>query len=248
VCYYGQVATLACAFKQTVSFATKFEQLYAYLSTAGEDTRLFGFGADAPPTPLSSLLTLAKGTHVTHSERGAGVICKVDPSDWRGRPYVVEYANGERHHYTIAAAASKLCVDDAEPKSHSKSIEGTRVIHRELGHGVIQTFQPDSGTPYVVEYADGERHRYSLAAILTEFDAVDAVSVPPSPQVVPAPPIPAPAVKDAWLQSDAEPPVRESGEESPSDSIESNRRVFGGARAPQPAISGQPINTDQSGR
>ena len=39
---YCQVASLACASNESVTFSGKLEQLYAYFSTAGEDARIFG--------------------------------------------------------------------------------------------------------------------------------------------------------------------------------------------------------------
>ena len=172
------MATLACAFKENFTFAHKAEQLYAYLSTAGEDTRLFGFDASLPLPPLTSLLTFAKGTFVSHEQRGAGMICQVDPWDPVAKPYIVQYSDGEQHRYSIAQVKSKLRL--LAPSA--LKIEGTRIIHPTHGPGVIRIFDPADprDKPYIVEFAGGVRHHYSLAAIINKFRA-EGVPVPPAP-------------------------------------------------------------------
>jgi hypothetical protein len=62
--YFGQVASSATRFSQTASGTNKMEQLYAYFSTAGEDTRLFGFGAvEAPRLRRGTLDDVHEGAH-----------------------------------------------------------------------------------------------------------------------------------------------------------------------------------------
>jgi hypothetical protein len=172
------VATLACAFKENFTFAHKAEQLYAYLSTAGEDTRLFGFDASLPPPPLTSLLTFAKGTFVSHGRRGTGMICQVDPWDPVAKPYMVQYSDGEQHRYSIAQVKSKLRL--LTPSA--LKIEGTGIIHPTHGPGVIRIFDPADprDKPYVVEFSGGVRHHYSLAQIINKFRA-EGVPIPPAP-------------------------------------------------------------------
>ena len=44
------------------------------------------------------------GTVVWHGFRGKGVVKGIDSTDLRGKPIVVEFANGEVHHYSVASA------------------------------------------------------------------------------------------------------------------------------------------------
>ena len=63
--------TLACARNESVTFVHKLEQLYAYFSTAGEDTRIFGFGADAPveKRKLDTVSGIPEGARLLHPSR-----------------------------------------------------------------------------------------------------------------------------------------------------------------------------------
>jgi hypothetical protein len=216
---YYEVATLACARDASVSFTDKLEQLYAFFSTVGEDTRVFGFGSDVAPTPLSALLTMAKGTHVTHPQRGRGVIRRIDASDARGKPYIVEYSDGARHHYSIAEASSKLRVDVELQVPHS--IEGTRVVHSQRGRGVICRVDMSDlrGKPYVVDYSNAEQHRYSLSALVSKFSLDDSDASIAHVQSIPAP---------SW-----EGPFYGGSEESPS-AVGSGVGGFDGVGVAQP--------------
>ncbi len=50
------MASLACKCEaSSVTLLDKLEQLYAYFSTAGEDTRIFGFGATEAPVSSRTL-------------------------------------------------------------------------------------------------------------------------------------------------------------------------------------------------
>jgi hypothetical protein len=36
-----------------------------------------------------------------HPDRGRGTVVAIDPNDPRSKPFIVEYENGERHHYSL---------------------------------------------------------------------------------------------------------------------------------------------------
>ena len=81
----------------------KLEQLYAYFSTAGDDTRIFGFGATSAPSKrrLTTLDGLPEGSRVVHPTHGAGVVVCIDMNDMRGKQFAVQYDNGDVHHYNL---------------------------------------------------------------------------------------------------------------------------------------------------
>ena len=101
----GQVAMLACGC-ESVTIMNKLEQLYAYFSTTGEDTRIFGFGEGAPVMrgKIDCIGGLPEGSRLVHPTRGAGVVVRIDLTDRRGKPVIVEFESGEVHHYSIDSA------------------------------------------------------------------------------------------------------------------------------------------------
>ena len=99
---------------ESVTFTDQLEQLYAYLSTAGEDTRIFGFGEtttsrfrDSNLKRVLSRNGIPEGTRVSHPTRGLGVLGRIDPNQSRSKHYIVEYDNGEVHRYS-AESIKKL--------------------------------------------------------------------------------------------------------------------------------------------
>ena len=113
---YGQVASLGCARsrKESVTFTDQLEQLYAYFSTAGEDTRIFGFGEtttsrfrDSDLKRVLSRNGIPEGTRVSHPTRGLGVLGRIDANQSRSKHYIVEYDDGEVHRYS-AESIKKL--------------------------------------------------------------------------------------------------------------------------------------------
>jgi hypothetical protein len=55
-----------------------------------------------------------RGTRVVHPLRGPGYVSQIDYTDSRNRPFVVDYDNGECHHYT-AESVMKLAVQKDAP-------------------------------------------------------------------------------------------------------------------------------------
>ena len=51
------------------------------------------------------------GCKVLHPTRGPGIIARIDTLDLRGKPIVVEYANDEVHHYSVASAGKLRVVN-----------------------------------------------------------------------------------------------------------------------------------------
>ena len=127
---HGTVRMCTCARLHSCIYRAVTRRRYAYFSTAGEDTRIFGFGATAPvevdAVPLRSyfILTLdtlqrpkvtyrlpasqvggiSVGACVLHPDRGPGVVVRIDVADERGKPVTIEYENGEVHHYSLASS------------------------------------------------------------------------------------------------------------------------------------------------
>ena len=61
-------------------------------------------------------MDLAEGTRVVHPYRGKGVVVKHDPNDPRDKMIVVEYDNGQSHHYS-RVSAKKLSRDAGPAKA-----------------------------------------------------------------------------------------------------------------------------------
>jgi hypothetical protein len=101
-----QVASLACVRNQSLTLMHKLEQVYAYFSTAGEDTRIFGFGATAAvkKSVQDSVGGIPIGARMLHSTHGYGVVTHISMGDERGKPVVVEFHNGEVHQYSLDSA------------------------------------------------------------------------------------------------------------------------------------------------
>jgi hypothetical protein len=56
---------------------------------------------------------------VIHGTRGRGVVVAMDGNDIRGKPVVIQYENGDVHHYSLASA-SKLTI--VQPGSRKLSV------------------------------------------------------------------------------------------------------------------------------
>ena len=115
---WRQVASLACASNESVTFSGKLEQLYAYFSTAGEDTRFFGAVATAAVakrrlSTLGGLPVIPEGSRVVHPTRGAGVVARIDEYDARDKPFRVEYDNNEVHHYSTGSLKKLVMMEEA---------------------------------------------------------------------------------------------------------------------------------------
>jgi hypothetical protein len=119
------VASLACASNESVTFSGKLEQLYAYFSTAGEDTRFFGAVATAAVakrrlSTLGGLPVIPEGSRVVHPTRGAGVVARIDEHDPRDEPFRVEYDNNEVHHYSIGSLKKLVMMKEARTPPMSR--------------------------------------------------------------------------------------------------------------------------------
>ena len=122
---YCQVASLACASNESVTFSGKLEQLYAYFSTAGEDTRIFGAVATAAVekrrlSTLGGLPVIPEGSRVVHPTRGAGVVVRIDQYDPRDKPFRVEYDNNEVHHYSMGSLKKLVMMEEARTPPMSR--------------------------------------------------------------------------------------------------------------------------------
>jgi hypothetical protein len=122
---YCQVASLACASNESVTLSGKLEQLYAYFSTAGEDTRIFGAVATAAVakrrvSTLGGLPVIPEGSRVVHPTRGAGVVACIDQYDPRDKPFRVEYDNNEVHHYSMGSLKKLVMMEEARTPPMSR--------------------------------------------------------------------------------------------------------------------------------
>ena len=117
----------------------------------------------APPGPSRQLELLEEGVRVFHEGRGSGRLLKVVPEDERGKPYRVQFDNGEVHSYSAASAAKLRVVTLSETL-----VPGARVFHDARGGGYIAKYNPDDarGKPYHVEFDSGEVHCYSESSVL----------------------------------------------------------------------------------
>ena len=102
---------MACESKKSPTFVgkllDKLEQFYAYLSTAGEDMRFFGFAETAPVVRkrLDTVHGLPEGARVLHPVKGAGVLERIGEHE-PGKVFIsVKYDSGQVHEYNWATAA-----------------------------------------------------------------------------------------------------------------------------------------------
>jgi hypothetical protein len=97
------VASLACESETSATCLDKVEQLYAYFSTTGEDTRVFGSDKTPyVPNKRQSVIGMPVGARILHPTRGYGVMVDVG-GNHPGKPITVEFENGEVHHYSLAS-------------------------------------------------------------------------------------------------------------------------------------------------
>ena len=97
----------------------------------------------------------AEGTRIVHPTRGPGVVYKIDWSDARGKPYIVHYANMERHHYSKAQALDKLQVDESSriewPDDPSTVYSpGLWIRHFVRGEAFAISFDKSRKAPYLL--------------------------------------------------------------------------------------------------
>ena len=116
-------------------------------------------------TTAENAEAFALGTRVVHQIRGPGVIYKINWSDARGKPYVVHYANLERHQYSKAQALDKLQVDTRHHMEWPEDIgavfsPGMRILHFLLGEGLTISLDKSRNAPYLVSYTNGETKWY----------------------------------------------------------------------------------------
>jgi len=119
----------------------------------------------------------AEGTRIVHPTRGPGVIYKVDWSDARGKPYIVHYANMERHHYSKAQALDKLQVDESSrvewPDDPSTVYSpGLRIRHFVRGEAFAISFDKSRKAPYLLSYKDGQTSWYPAASLYCTYPSV----------------------------------------------------------------------------
>ena len=97
---------MACESETSATCLDKVEQLYAYFSTTGEDTRVFGSDKTPyEPNKRQSVIGMPVGARILHPTRGYGVMVDVG-GNHPGKPIAVEFENGEVHHYSLARRAS----------------------------------------------------------------------------------------------------------------------------------------------
>jgi hypothetical protein len=116
-------------------------------------------------TAAENETAFAEGTRVVHESRGPGVIYKIDRSDARGKPYVVHYANMERHHYSKAQVLDKLQVDTRHqiewPEEPTTVFSpGMRIWHFLYGEGFTVSFDKSRNKPYLLCYINGQTKWY----------------------------------------------------------------------------------------
>jgi len=112
----------------------------------------------------------AEGTRIVHPTRGPGVVYKIDWSDARGKPYIVHYANMERHHYSKAQALDKLQVDESSriewPDDPSTVYSpGLRIWHFVRGEAFAISFDKSRKAPYLLSYKNGQTCWYPAASL-----------------------------------------------------------------------------------
>ena len=94
---------MACESETSATCLDKVERLYAYFSTVGEDTRIFGSDKTAHvPDSARSVIGMPVGARILHPTRGYGVMVDVGGKQ-PGKPITVEFENGEVHHYSLAS-------------------------------------------------------------------------------------------------------------------------------------------------
>jgi hypothetical protein len=92
----------------------------------------------------------AEGTHVVHPERGRGLIVAVDTSDVRGKPYVVKFDTGERHHYNAESVRKLVAVDAPAPPARptvaaAPPVRAAPPLAPAAGHAGTTTATADGG-------------------------------------------------------------------------------------------------------
>jgi hypothetical protein len=113
---------------------------------------------------------LKEGTKVIHPAHGKGEVLKIDRSDDRGRPFEVQFDNGEKHKYTKASALSKLQVN---PEFHGRTAS---TVHKmavaSLSRHVSYEIKYDSGVVDIVSGVDADMlHTGSIELSLTALQA-----------------------------------------------------------------------------
>ena len=97
------MASLACESETSATCLDKVEQLYAYFSTTGEDTRVFGSDKTPyVPNKRQSVIGMPVGARILHPTRGYGVMVDAG-GNHPGKPITVEFENGEIHHHGLAS-------------------------------------------------------------------------------------------------------------------------------------------------
>jgi hypothetical protein len=149
-----QVASLSCASNESVTFSGKLEQLYAYFSTAGEDTRIFGAVATAAVAKtkvctLGGLPVIPEGSRVFHSTRGAGIVARIDEYDLRGKQFRVEYDNKEVHYYSMGSLKKLMMTEEARTPPMSRDdgcpVHATIRIDASSGNGRLDNDEDGGG-------------------------------------------------------------------------------------------------------
>ena len=142
------MASLGCARSrnESVTFTDQLEQLYAYFSTAGEDTRIFGFGETTAAgfRDLKRGLSrngIPEGTRVSHPTRGLGVLGRIDPNQSRSKHYIVEYDNGEVHRYSAESIKKLKRMERpvARRVPHDQELETTFSVAEVSGESATET-------------------------------------------------------------------------------------------------------------
>ena len=77
--------------------------------TGADACSLFKAGEQAVPS--FDMATLNVGDTVRHGKRGTGIIKAIDKHEHRGKPFHIEFENGETHRYSAASSAKLMKVD-----------------------------------------------------------------------------------------------------------------------------------------
>jgi hypothetical protein len=112
----------------------------------------------------------AEGTRIVHPTRGPGVVYRIDWSDAHGKPFIVHYANMERHHYSKAQVVDKLQVDESSriewPDDPSAVFSpGLRIWHFVRGEAFAISFDKSRKAPYLLSYKNGQTSWYPAASL-----------------------------------------------------------------------------------
>lgn len=170
----GHVVAINEADSRRKPFVVAFESGETHQYSKESVTKLVILSKAREAANASSLLDV--GMRVMHEQRGSGKCIEINLAEPRGKPYYIEFDNGEVHHYS-QDSVMKLRVLG----------KGAKVWHPMHGAGTLVEVNPADvrRRPYHVLFENGERHTYSSESAMKL--QIRKLLVPPPKRIITAP-------------------------------------------------------------